>query len=161
MLTGRVVLVAVAMLAASVWVGSLVSLAVVSAAARRTLDARSRVALFRTVGRTYQYVGTGSLLLAIGIGLGLGWPVSELDGGLRSELVLGVVLVLVSVLGMAQAKRMTVARRRALEHSEDAGALVLVRRGARTAAALRGLIATVTLAMVLLGADLLLDALAG
>jgi hypothetical protein len=159
MVTGRVVLVAVGMLAASVWVGSLVSLAVVSAAARRTLDPRSRVALFRTVGRSYQYVGTGSLLLAIALGLVLAWPLSEVSDGVRAELVLSAVLVLVAVLGMAQAKRMTVVRRRALDRPEDAGAAALVRRGARTAGALRGLIAGVTLAMVLVGAHLLESAL--
>jgi hypothetical protein len=159
MVTGRVVLVAVAMVAASVWVGSLVSLAVVSAAARRTLDARSRVALFRTVGRSYQWVGTGSLLLAIALGLALAWPLSEAGSGVHAELVLSVVLVAVSVVGMAQAKRMTAIRRRAVERPDDAGAAALVRRGARTAGALRGLIALVTLAMVVVGAHLL-DALA-
>ena len=154
MFTGRVLLVAVAMLAASVWVGSLVSLAVVSASARRTLDARSRVALFRNVGRTYQYLGTGSLLVAIAVGVALAWPISSAEADVHLELVLSAVLVLVSVVGMAQAKRMTVLRRRALERP-DVGAAALVRRSAILAAALRGLIAGVTLAMVLVGADLL------
>lgn len=55
-------LVAVELVAASIWVGSLVCLAVVTAAARRVLDTPSQVALFRAVGRRYGLVGTASLL---------------------------------------------------------------------------------------------------
>lgn len=46
------------LVAASIWVGSLVCLAVVTAAARRVLDAPSQVTLFRAVGRRYGLVGT-------------------------------------------------------------------------------------------------------
>jgi hypothetical protein len=155
MFTGRTVLLAVGMVAASVWIGSLVSLAVVSAIARSTLDARARVALFRGVGRSYQYVGTGSLLVAIGVGVALAWPLSDVHGALASEFMLSGALVVVTLAGMAQAKRMTVRRRWALDHPDEPRAAASVRRGARLAGLLRGSIAGVTLVMVLVGAHLL------
>jgi hypothetical protein len=155
MFTGRTVLLAVGMVAASVWVGSLVSLVVVSAVARRTLDARSRVVLFRGVGRSYQYVGTGSLLVATAAGLVLAWPLSDVERGVRVEFLLSGLLLLVSVVGMTQAKRMTVLRRLALDHPDQSAAVASVQAGATVALVLRGAIAIVTLAMVILGADLL------
>jgi hypothetical protein len=153
MFTVRTVLLAVGMVAGSVWVGSLVTIAVVSAVARRELDARSRVALFRGVGRAYQYVGTGSLLVAVAAGLVLAWPLSE--SGVRAEFGLSGLLLVVSVVGMAQAKRMTVLRRRALDRPQETVALSAVASGARVAMALRGAITAVTFAMVALGAHLL------
>lgn len=155
MFDGRVVLLVIGMVAAAIWVGSLVSLAIVSAAARRALDPRSRVVLFRGVGRSYQYVGTGSLLVAIAVGGVLAWPLSEVHGALAWEFVLSGALVVVSVAGMAQAKRMTVRRRAALEHPDQPGVVASVRNGARVAGMLRGVIAGVTLAMVVVGAHLL------
>lgn len=112
-------------------------------------------AWFRGVGRSYQYVGTGSLLVAIGVGIVLAWPLSDVHGTLASEFILSGALVVVSLAGMAQAKRMTVRRRRALDHPDDPKAVASVRRGARLAGLLRGLIAGVTLVMVFVGAQLL------
>ena len=155
MFTGRTVLLVIGMLTAATWVGSLVSLAVVSAVARRALDANARVVLFHGVGRSYQYVGTASLLMAIGVGVLLAWPLAEVRGALAAEFVLSAALVCVSVTGMGQAKRMTVMRRTALEHPNQPGVAASVRHGARVAAALRGLMVAVTLAMVVVGAYLL------
>jgi hypothetical protein len=69
-------LVTVELLAACIWVGSLVCLALVTSTARRVLDAPSQVAFFRAIGRRYGIVGTGALLVAIGAGLALSWPPS-------------------------------------------------------------------------------------
>lgn len=155
MFIGRMLLLAVVMVAGSVWVGSLVSLVVVSSVARRELDARSRVVLFRGVGRSYQYLGTGSLLVCVAAGLVLAWPLSQVDGRLAALFLLSGVLLAVSVAGMVQAKRMTVRRRGALERPEDAQALLAVRHGAVAATVLRAVIGSVTLVMVLIGAHLL------
>jgi hypothetical protein len=155
MLTGRVVVLTVGMLAASVWVGSLVALAVVSAVARGTLDGSSRVALFRGVGRAYQFVGTGSLVAAVAAGLALAWPLSDRTRGVVVEFTLASVLLVVTLAGMAQARKMTVARRRSLVTPGDRAAAESVHRGARVAGILRGLIAVVTLVMIVLGAGLL------
>ena len=155
MFTARTVLLAVGMLAASVWVGSLVAIAVVSSVARRALDARGRVALFRGVGRAYRYLGTGSLLVAVAVAVVLAWPVSEVDRGVRAELVLSAVLLVVTLAGMAQAKRMTVLRQRSLDRPRETAALAAVATGAKVALVLRGAIGLVTLVMVVLASHLL------
>jgi hypothetical protein len=155
MFTARTVLLAVGILAASVWVGSLVAIAVVSAVARRALDARSRVALFRGVGRAYRYVGTGSLLVGVAVAVVLAWPVPDVDRGVRVELGLSVVLLAVTLAGMAQAKRMTVLRQRSLDRPRETAALASVATGAKVALVLRGAIGLVTLAMVVLASHLL------
>jgi hypothetical protein len=151
----RTALIAVGMLGASIWVGSLVCLAVVAAASRRVLDQRARVALFRQVGRLYGIIGTGALLVAIVAGLVLAWPWSAITRGLAVEFVLSGVLVAVSVAGMVQARRMTVARQRLVDRPGDGSAETSVLQGARVAMALRGAIALVTLMIVILGAHLL------
>lgn len=155
MSTGRTALLAVGMLASSIWVGSLVAIAVMSVVARRELDARSRVALFRGVGRAYLYVGTGSLLLAVAVGAVLAWPLSQVGVGVQAEFALSGLLLAVSALGMAQAKRTTVVRRHALDRPNDVAARSAVAAGAKVAGALRGAIAVVTLVMVVLGANLI------
>jgi hypothetical protein len=155
MSTGRTVLIAVELLATSIWVGSLVCLALVSGVARRELDAASRVALFRGIGRIYGVVGTGALVVAIGAGVALAWPLDDLDSTGVAVLVLAGILVLVTAAGMAQARAMTVRRRRAIAAPQDEHAARAVRRGGKVAGALRGSIALVTLAMLVLSADLL------
>jgi len=153
--TGRMFLIAVGILGASIWVGSLVCLAIVAAAAREALDGQSRVALFRRVGRLYGVVGTGSLLAAIGVGLTLAWPPSQMDGTVVAVFVLAALLVLATIAGMAQARRMTVHRQRRLAAPGDQAAADRVRRGAGVAGALRGSLALITIAIVLIGAHLL------
>lgn len=155
MYTGRMLLIAIGMLAASVWIGSLASLAVVSGVARRELDGAARVALFRGIGRRYRIVGTGSLGLSIAVGAALAWPPSQVHGNLAVTFVLGGVLVAVTAAGMAQARRMTIVRRQSLEHPDDAQLIGSVRRGAALAGVLRATIALVTLVIVVLGAHLL------
>ena len=155
MLTTSTPLVAVELLAASIWVGSLVCLAVVTAAARRVLDAPSQVALFRAVGRRYGLVGTGSLLVAIGAGLALSWPPTAWSPITDSAVALAGLLVVASGAGMAQARAMTRLRRQATSAPEDQGLAVTVRRGRLLANMLRGLMAAVTLAIVVLAAQIL------
>ena len=153
MVAVRTVTIAVGMLAASTWVGSLVCLALVSHVARRLLDGPTFVALFREVGRLYRVVGTGALAVAIGAGLALAWPIS-LSGFAGALLVASVLLVVATAAGMAQARGMTVRRMRALSDPHDQEAARLVRRGAATAGMLRGLMGLLTLIILVLGARL-------
>jgi hypothetical protein len=155
MVAGRTVMIAIGMLAVSIWVGSLVCLAVVAKVAREELDERSRVSLFRRIGRLYGVLGTGSLVVAIGVGVALAWPLSHVGQTGAAVFVLTGVLVLVTVTGMAQARRMTMRRRQALENPNDKRAANTVRRGAVLGAALRGSIALLTFAILLLGARVL------
>jgi hypothetical protein len=148
----RATLITVEMLAASIWVGSLACLALVSSVARKVLDPTSRIALFREIGRRYGIVGTGALVVAIGVGVALAGRPSHWTGAVTAALVLSVALVAATVLGMIQARRMTVRRRRALGGPGDAALDRIVRRGAAMAGALRGSIAILTLVILVLGA---------
>jgi hypothetical protein len=151
----RTLLIAVGLLGASIWIGSLVCLAVVSAAARQALDPQSRVALFRRVGRLYSIVGTGSLLTAIAVGVALAWPPSDADATIRALGALAALLVLATSAGMAQARRMTTYRQRLVSLPSDHVAAERVRRGSALAGVLRGSLAIITLVIVALGAHLL------
>jgi hypothetical protein len=154
-LTGRGLLIAVEMLAVSIWVGSLVCLMLVSRVASRELDAASRVALFRGVGRLYGVVGTGALVVAIVAGVMLAPPLSDVGRTGTAVLAVTGVLVVMTAAGMFQARRMTVWRRRAIGMPEDERSVRKVRRGAALAGVLRGSIALLTLVILLLIADLL------
>ncbi len=152
---GRTLFIAVELLAASIWIGSLVCLALVARVALRVLDPQARVALFRGIGRLYRVVGTSALVVSIAAGAALagspsGWSVAmDVIGALSG------VLVVLTVIGMAQARRMTVIRRQELDAPGDGTVGDAVRRGAASAGLLRGLMAAVTLVIVLLVASVL------
>jgi len=144
--------VALEILSASVWIGSLVSLAVVSQAARKVLEGSAQVAFFRAVGRRYAIVGTASLLGAIGDGLAMAWPPATWTATIDAAVALAGVLVLATAAGMAQARLMGTLRRRAMESPDDHATRASVRRGRRLATSLRLLMAADTLAIVVLAA---------
>jgi hypothetical protein len=143
-------IVVIELLSASVWVGSLVCLAVVTSAARRVLDAFSQVALFRLVGRRYGLVGTGSLLVAIGVGLTLAWPPRSWSAAFDAVVALAGVLVMATALGMAQARRMTIHRSRALHDPADRAIHRALHRGTLLAMVLRSTLGLVSVAIVVL-----------
>jgi uncharacterized membrane protein len=147
---GRTALITIELLAASIWIGSIVCLAIVAAEAGRALDAADRVVLFRGVGRRYAVVGTASLLVAIGAGAAVAGQPSDWSALTTASLASACGLVLLTAAGMAQARRMTIARRRANAAPHDDQATSAVRRGATMAAVLRGAMAVVTLAVVVL-----------
>lgn len=149
----RTVMLVVGALAASVWIGSLVCLALVARVARRALDDRTFIGLFCELGRVYRVVGTASLVVAVAVGLALGWPVSA--HGLDLAIVVSsAFLVGVTIAGMTQARRMTIRRLRALNDPRDQVAAEEVRRGAAVAGVLRGLIGLSTVAIVVFGVGL-------
>jgi hypothetical protein len=143
-------LVVIELLSASVWVGSLVCLAVVTSAARKVLDASSQVALFRLVGRRYGIVGTGSLLVAIGVGLTLAWPPKTWSAAFDAAVALAGVLILATALGIAQARRMTIHRSRALHDPADRTIDRALHRGKLLARVLRSTLGLVSVAIVVL-----------
>lgn len=147
---GRTLLITIELLAASVWIGSIVCLAIVATEAGRALDAADRVVLFRGIGRRYAIVGTTSLLVAIGAGAAIAGAPSGWSGLTTAALVSAGVLVLLTATGMAQARRMTAARRRAAAEPDDVHAARDVKRGAAVAGALRGSMAMVTVVIVAL-----------
>ena len=155
MFTARMVVIAVGMLAGSVWVGSLVCLALVARVASRHLDGPARVSLFRAIGRLYAVVGTGALVVAIAVGVVLAWPLPDASGTVVTALVLAGILVVLTGAGMAQARRMTLRRQHVLGAPRDPDGQRAVARGATAAGALRGAMAAVTFVIVVLGAHLL------
>ncbi len=144
--------VAVAILSASVWIGSLVCLAVISQAARKVLEGPAQVAFFRAVGRRYAFVGSGSLLVAIGDGLAMAWPPATWSATIDTAVALAGLLVLATAAGMAQARIMGALRRRAIASPDDRAAQASVRRGRLLATSLRLLMAADTFAIVVLAA---------
>lgn len=153
MLRTNTAFITVELLAACIWVGSLVCLAVVTNSARRVLDPRAQVTLFATIGRRYALVGTGALLVAIGCGLVLSWPPSSWSTATEAAVALGGALVVVSGAAMGQARSMTARRRRAAGAPDDIAASEAVRRGRIVAGALRGVMALSTLAVLILAAQ--------
>ena len=152
MLATSAPLVAVELITASIWVGGMVCLAIVAKAARGVLDESSQVAFFRAVGRRYGMVGTASLLIAIAAGLALSWPVSSWSRTIDAAAVLVGVLVVATIAGMMQARAMTALRRKLIANPRDSSTAVALRRGRLLANGIRGLMALMTLAIVILAA---------
>jgi uncharacterized membrane protein len=148
MLAHNRALIGILVLAASVWIGSLVCLVVVASAARSSLDAPTRVAFFRALGRRYGMVGGGALATVIGVGLAMGWPPSSWDRLEDTAAALTAAVVVATAAGVGQARGMTRLRQRSLERPTDPSLAERVRLGARVATVLRGLIAALSLAVV-------------
>lgn len=140
------------LLAGCVWVGSIACLSLVNGAARRVLDPTSQIALFRAVGRHYAIVGTAALLLAIAAGLALAWPPPTWSNEIDAAISLAGVLLVITVVAMAQARSLGRIRRTLIGSHPDLETDRTLRRRASAAKALRALIAVVTLAVVILGA---------
>jgi hypothetical protein len=146
-----VVLQFVLVLATSIWVGGLVTIAVVARVASRTLTAAARVQFFRGLGRTYGPVGGVALgtALVTGAVLIVDQPV---DGGLIvAGSVVASALVVTTAVGVAQARRMTQLRLHPGINAEDPRMCPVVRRGAIGAAVLRLLIGALSVALLFIG----------
>lgn len=149
--TASVPLVTVGLIGLSVWTGGLVAIFVVARTAARTLDGRRRVEFFRALGRSYAIVGNTALAVTLVCGVLLLRSHPWTPAQVGAAAVAGA-LILATAAGMLQARAMTRLRRRALEPGAiDAQA---VRNGARLAAALRGTIGILTLALIVLAATL-------
>lgn len=144
------VLTGVLVLATSVWLGGFIAIVIVARAASATMQPPARVAFFRRLGRNYGIVGTVSLLVALGTGGALAAQ-HPWDATLATAVGVACALVVTSVVGMAQARRMTRLRRRAQQHPDDPALLTRVRSGARRAVVLRSLIGLFSLALLALG----------
>jgi hypothetical protein len=150
-LAASVPLVAVSAVASAVWIGGLVAIFIVARVASATLGQEQRIRFFRALGRTYGIVGTVALLVALAGGAVLldGHPWDVL---LIATAIVAGALVTATIAGIVQARAMTRLRRRAIS-----GPTLLreqVRRGAIIAATLRGVIAVLTLTLVVLGSAL-------
>jgi uncharacterized membrane protein len=145
-----VVLQFVLVLATSIWVGGLVTIAVVARVASGTLTDADRVQFFRALGRTYGPVGGVALGIALVTGavLVVDRPV---DGLVVAGSVVASALVVTTAVGVAQARRMTQLRLQAAVSAEDPRTSQVVRRGAIRAAVLRLLIGALSVALLFIG----------
>lgn len=147
MLTGLLIL------ATAVWLGGLVTIAIVARVATRTLDPAQRVVFFRGLGRCHGVVGPVALALAYGAGAALArdhpWDLTKV-----AVAAFAATLAAVLAVGMVQARRMTTLRRQALGSAHDSELAARVRRGALRAGVLRGLIAVLSLILLGLGVAL-------
>lgn len=147
----QALLVFVALLAACVWIGGLVAIAVVARIARAQLAPADQVAFFRTLGRDYAKVGTSALVVALACGAVLVAQHGGDNAGRWIAVALGALVVVASLGGMRQARAMTRLRREGLGNP---GLAPLIHAGARRALAWRGAIAGLSLALLAVAAVL-------
>lgn len=149
----RAALLGVFLLAACIWVGGYVAIAVVAQTARATLGPAERVQFFRALGRRYLVVGAPALAVALGGGAGLlsehGW-----DATVAAAVAVAIALVAALAIGVVQARRMTRLRAAALAKPDDPDLERGVQRGARGALVLRASIGLLSLALIALGSVL-------
>ena len=135
------------LLAASIWVGGFVAIAIVARVARRELDEPTRIAFFRRLGRGYVGIGGGSLAVAFGSGgllLAPGdWTPAKSVAG-----ALGVALAIATVAGVVQARAMTLIRQRSVHDRDDIALAAAVRSAAVRATFLRASIGALTIALL-------------
>jgi hypothetical protein len=140
-------------LAGSVWLGGLVTIAVVARVARRTLGAEDRVTFFRDLGRTYGVVGGLALATALVAGAVLVMD-EPLTGPVVAAWAVAAALVGTTLVGVRQARQMTQLRLRAAAGDGGTGDPRMrdaIHRGAVRAAVLRGLIAALSVALLSCG----------
>lgn len=147
------IVVAVLVLATSIWIGGYVAIVVVARTAAATLDPGSRVAFFRSLGRAYLWVGIPALGVALATG-GILAHGHDWDALLVTTVAVAAVLLVSLAVAIAQARRMTVLRRSLLGTPDDEQLHEQVRRGARAAAGLRAVLGLLSVALVALGAFL-------
>lgn len=151
--TAQAILLAVFVLGTSVWIGGYFAIVVVTRVATRTLDPGARVAFFRALGRSYLWVGLSALVVALATGAVLlrdhAW-----DALLTTTVVVTVTLVVLLAVAIAQARKMTRLRRRALEAPGDEQLAAQIRRGGRAAGILRAILGLLSLVLLGLGSFL-------
>jgi len=150
--TAESILLAVLVLATSIWVGGYIAIAVVARSATSTLTPEARVAFFRSLGRLYFWVGTPALIVALVAGGVLARDVTSDGLFVASAVVTGVLLVSFAI-AVAQARRMTRLRQRLVnEPTEELASQVS--RGGRAAGMLRGVLGILSIALVIMGSFL-------
>lgn len=139
-------LVAALLLGGCVWIGGFVTIVVLARSARRALEDPARVRLFRDFGRSYLPIAGGAMALILLAG-GLLLATRPWDGLSLTTVVLAAAVVVVTAVGVVQARRMTKLRSRALRKPESEALAQRVARGARHATVLRAGIGVLTLAL--------------
>jgi hypothetical protein len=144
-LDGIRMLAVVLAIGSGVWVGGLVTVVILAVASRTTVAAVDRVALFRVFGKRFAvFMGVVALFV---VPPALVLATVEPTPLTASTLVLALGLLLVTAIGILQARRMSALRRADASGSGDPAGL---RRNAAGALALRSLIGLAALALPVL-----------
>jgi uncharacterized membrane protein len=149
----RLVLVALLILGASVWIGGMAAVTVLSVVSGRTLQPEARTRLFREFGRRYLSVAGTALVMTVACGgvllIARGW-----DGLATAIVAVTVALVVALIFGVRQARAMGRLRRSVAQQADDGQADEAAQRavvaGALRARLLRSLIALLTVALFVL-----------
>lgn len=134
------------LLAGALWIGGMITVILVARISSATLEPTARVAFFRTFGRVYGIIWTIVLLVGMIAG-GILLGTAAWTGLSTAMAVLAALLVVSLAWGIVQAVHMSRLRRAA---TEDDALHPTVRRRAGAAAALRAVIAVVTVALFVL-----------
>jgi uncharacterized membrane protein len=148
----HLVLLALLILGASVWIGGMAAVTVLSVVSRRTLEPAARVHLFRDFGRRYLTVAGSALVVTVICGGVLlaarGW-----DGLATAIVVVVAALVVALAFGVRQARAMRRLRQAAEAETgggDGSSARHAVAAGARRAGLLRATIGLLSAAVFVL-----------
>ncbi|WP_349897374.1 hypothetical protein [Parafrigoribacterium soli] len=133
-------------LGASLWIGGFVAIMIVSATSNKSLETKERIALFRGLGRGYLRVAVVAFLAVVVPGIVL-LAFRPWDGYSLAIVVLAVALVIVTALGVRQARQLTRMRKAAAEASSEPTPAASLARKAVAARALRSAIGLLSLAI--------------
>ena len=152
------------LIAAAVWAGGLIFLGVAVGAARKTLDDRERIALFRQLGRRFLVVGGSAMLVLIATGSSLAsdrlaafGDLFDTDYGKRlsEKLALVVVVILLTAFhSFVQGPALSRLREQALERPDDTELAAAIRRKSARAGVVSLVNMLATLAILVLAARL-------
>jgi uncharacterized membrane protein len=136
-------------LGGALWLGGFVAIVIFSRSTKKALTTPQRVAVFRELGRRYVIVASVAFALVVIPG-GVLLASRPADGYTLAVLIIALLLVVVTVVGIRQARRMTRMRRAAIVEPDAADAAAL-QRGTRVASVLRASIGVCSLALFVLG----------
>jgi copper transport protein len=152
------------LIAAAVWAGGMVMLALAVGAARRTVAETERVALFRALGRRFAIAGGIAMVVLIATGTDMAtdrlaaWAdLTDTDYGERllAKLALvAVVIVLTLYHSLVQGPALSRLRGQAAEHPDDRTLGAAIRRRAAAAGIVSALNLVATIAILVLAARL-------
>jgi uncharacterized membrane protein len=133
-------------LGSGVWIGGFVAITVFNASSKKALGRPERIALFRELGRRYLKVAGVALVLVAVPGAVL-LADRPADPFTVAVLALALALIVVTWIGVKQARSMTRLRKAGLAHPEDATHAAAIERASRAASVLRAGIGLLSLVL--------------
>ena len=142
-------MVALLTLGVGAWVGGFATVFVIARSSSASLAAPHRVGLFRDFGRRYGIVAAVSMAFIL-IPAAILSYIDPANTPALSILVLALAIVALSIPAIAQARKIGMLRRDALEHPDDTAKAEVAKRAVRSGTIMRSLLAVGTVALVVL-----------